>query len=272
MKALLITCCLFCFIILKSSSQNSTYAFFYEATFVSDTTERNTQGRDLMVLWSGENYSVFQSYYAFVRDSITQAASTGISTPNQSNIGEILTKTFAVEKPAYLHIIHKDFIKNSITVYDKLFFDNFQYTQNASGIQWKLHNEYKEHLGYNCQKATGTYSGRNYVAWFAEGIPVQDGPYVFTGLPGLIMEIEDEKSYFKYSLIALGHRNESLKELAYKNTISLSKKDYFRLKKELYADVSKGLISKASNSISAQDLKAIQERYNKVNNPMELNP
>jgi GLPGLI family protein len=260
------------FISLQAFSQQSRYSFFYEATFVSDTTDQNTKGRDLMVLWSADNYSVFQSYYGFVRDSIILAASKGISTPNQSNIGEILSKTYSVEKPAYLHIIHKDFVKNRITVFDKLFFDNYQYNQNLSAIQWKLHKEYKEHLGYNCQKATCTYSGRNYIAWFAEGIPVQDGPYVFTGLPGLIMEIEDEKNYFSYSLIAIGQRSEALKDLTYQNTISLSKKDYFRLKKELYADVSKGLISKPSNSISAQDLKAVQERYNKVNNPLELNP
>ena len=41
------------------------------------------------------------------------------------------------------------------------------------------------------QKATTSYGGRDWIAWFTAEIPFQDGPYKFYGLPGLIVKMED---------------------------------------------------------------------------------
>lgn len=62
-------------------------------------------------------------------------------------------------------------------------------------ISWRIHDEYKNILGFKCQRATTTYSlpngiDREVVAWFANNIPVQTGPYKLLGLPGLILEID----------------------------------------------------------------------------------
>ncbi|MEQ8627539.1 GLPGLI family protein [Ekhidna sp.] len=56
---------------------------------------------------------------------------------------------------------------------------------------WKITSENKEILGFNCQKATLTFRGRKYEAWFAPDIPVAAGPWKFHGLPGLILEVVD---------------------------------------------------------------------------------
>jgi GLPGLI family protein len=60
-------------------------------------------------------------------------------------------------------------------------------------INWILSNEEKIIKGYNCKQATCFYRGRNYTAWFAPEIPIPEGPYKFKGLPGLILEIEDDR-------------------------------------------------------------------------------
>ena len=43
-------------------------------------------------------------------------------------------------------------------------------------------------LGYECTMATCEYRGRKWTAWFAVDVPIQDGPWKLSGLPGLILE------------------------------------------------------------------------------------
>ena len=42
--------------------------------------------------------------------------------------------------------------------------------------------------------------GRKWTAWFTTEIPIQDGPYKFRGLPGLIVKIEDETKSHCFAL------------------------------------------------------------------------
>ena len=53
--------------------------------------------------------------------------------------------------------------------------------------EWKLISEKKKIGNYSCNKAI---NDKNIIAWYCPEIPVNDGPYLFQGLPGLIMEIE----------------------------------------------------------------------------------
>jgi|GEM_PF-2329270 len=57
-------------------------------------------------------------------------------------------------------------------------------------LNWTILNEKQEIYGYPVQKATTTYQGIKITAWFSEDIPVNIGPRIFTGLPGLIMKLK----------------------------------------------------------------------------------
>jgi len=58
---------------------------------------------------------------------------------------------------------------------------------------WKVCSESKEIMGLKCYRATlnGTIT-----AWFYPEIPVGDGPDVYAGLPGLILDLEDERNIY----------------------------------------------------------------------------
>lgn len=65
---------------------------------------------------------------------------------------------------------------------------------DLSDVDWKIIDDYKSILGYECQKARTTFTAPNgktseIVAWFTTEIPVSSGPYKYAGLPGLILEI-----------------------------------------------------------------------------------
>lgn len=67
-------------------------------------------------------------------------------------------------------------------------------------IDWQMLPETSVIAGYEVQKAQTEMYGRKWTAWFAPKIMIQDGPYKFHGLPGLIVKITDESGDFDYQL------------------------------------------------------------------------
>lgn len=43
-------------------------------------------------------------------------------------------------------------------------------------MNWKLYDEETEILGYKCKKATTSFAGRDYIAWYSTEISISDGP------------------------------------------------------------------------------------------------
>jgi GLPGLI family protein len=57
---------------------------------------------------------------------------------------------------------------------------------------WTLRNETKKIKSFTCKKATTTFRGRNYTAWYTEELSIIGGPWKFDGLPGLILSVSSE--------------------------------------------------------------------------------
>ncbi|MEB2774546.1 GLPGLI family protein [Algoriphagus sp. D3-2-R+10] len=265
---------IFIFMFLWCSSMNvfgqiSDKAFFYSATYSSDSTDRNNLNTDFMVLWSGNNYSVFESYYRYQSDSFKTAVSNQSTNPRDLNMSAILGQMVSMKKPSFDFIIHKSWKEKEITAYNNLFFDNFEYTQPLKMDGWKIEDQYKEILGYKCQKASIHYAGRNFIAWYTEEIPLSDGPYVFNGLPGLILQLEDVQNYYRFELVGIRNTSIEMGERVLSKTISLPKEQFFLTKKSMYKDVRKALLGKPS-SVSDEAIRDVQVRYDKKNNPLEL--
>lgn len=70
---------------------------------------------------------------------------------------------------------------------------------------WQITEKADTILGYVCQKANVNYAGRDYTACFAPEIPLNDGPWKFWGLPGLILKVTDRQELFEW--IAIGLKN-----------------------------------------------------------------
>ena len=81
-------------------------------------------------------------------------------------------------------------------------------------ISWKIENEKKKIGEYEAQKATTEFGGRKWTAWFTESIPFPDGPYKFSGLPGLIVKIEDAEKNYSWELKG-NKKIENYNELSY---------------------------------------------------------
>lgn len=82
-------------------------------------------------------------------------------------------------------------------------FIQYRYTEPWPSMQWTLGNEKQSICGYQCQKATCHWRGRDYVAWFTSSIPLKSGPWKFGGLPGLIMKIYDTKRLYTWEAVSV---------------------------------------------------------------------
>jgi len=101
--------------------------------------------------------------------------------------------------------------------------------EEGNKIDWKIQKEFKDISGFKCQKATGIFRGREYVAWFTPEIPVPFGPWKLHGTPGLILEAYDTdqmiylvaKSVFSNTDISLPNK---IKKIDFSKAISMNEK------------------------------------------------
>ncbi len=89
--------------------------------------------------------------------------------------------------------VTKDFAKSVSTTYDQAGMGECgYYDEPFSEIDWLIvEDSTKTILDYQCIMATTDYHGRKWTVWFTPEIPMQDGPWKFCGLPGLIMEASE---------------------------------------------------------------------------------
>jgi len=80
--------------------------------------------------------------------------------------------------------------------------DYFQYEEEMGQV-WNLEDGDSLILNHPCSKATTNYHGRIWNVWFAQDIPIADGPWKLCGLPGLILAAKDSKAEFVFRCIGI---------------------------------------------------------------------
>jgi GLPGLI family protein len=96
--------------------------------------------------------------------------------------------------------------------------DYFIIKSNINDINWKLTTEEKEINGYKCFKAIVTDSiitmkgSKKFeiIAWYAPALPYSFGPANYSGLPGLILELQTDKVTFYAEKISFNRIDSNL--------------------------------------------------------------
>ena len=84
--------------------------------------------------------------------------------------------------------------------------------------------ETKEIGKFTCKKATASFRGRNYIAWYSPDIPLPYGPWKLQGLPGLILEAYDTNKYVYWYSQSIEYPSNSKEDPKY---LSISKNEKF---------------------------------------------
>jgi GLPGLI family protein len=181
----------------QSENLNSEYEAIYRVKFYADTLSKsNATQEDLSLLIKGYK-SLFKSTKKAYSDSV--AMEIGKKAWDNPVDGRVILDTKGVPAVNFKSEVYSDMGKQ--IVYKEFLKNHLAYPLEDI-IKWKIEEETKMIGSYTCKKATGRYNKRNYIAWFTESVPIPDGPYVFKGLPGLVVEVYDKSDYVNFSMVS----------------------------------------------------------------------
>lgn len=172
------------------NSQNQ--RFLYEYKSVSDSLNRDKIESELMALDVSDKFSKFYSYDNFKYDSISKSnVDKGISDSN-----------LKIKKSKNSYFIIKNYPDFSVLMISRI--GQVKYNvKDDRVINWKISPENDVLGNFKIQKAETEFAGRKWTAWFTTEIPIQEGPYKFRGLPGLILKIHDSTNSHTFTLAGI---------------------------------------------------------------------
>ena len=183
---------------------NSVVQVFYQLRRVYDSLIPDKRvEQSTMILQIGE--SGISKFFTDnrVRDSINRVRAATAQSVEVA--GRIVGAAVSSFNPRSAEIVFKNWPKGSITVTDLVGMrhDLYSYTEPSPEIEWQILPDIETILSYSCQKAVTTFRGRNYEAWFAPDIPINEGPWKFCGLPGLVLKVSDTRQHYIFECVGL---------------------------------------------------------------------
>lgn len=180
----------------QAFSDELKYLATYQFTYQPDSTDVNSVKSEEMLLYLGDRSSRFSSAGKAMKDHMLKNRKKG----NRS-AAEFSRLQSQVPQTSLHYTIYKHYPSAEMSYTEAIAMDDFRYTQDMNLFQWEIKEEQKEISGYQAQKATASFAGRDYIAWFTPEIPIPDGPYKFNGLPGLILEVRDTRGHYVFELL-----------------------------------------------------------------------
>lgn len=134
--------------------------------------------------------------------------------PKKADVIEIQIKSPFFSAFCYFDF-SSDLLYSYIRPHDKPFFIK----ELIPAMDWQLVDETKTiENGGILHKATLSFRGRNYTAWYSTDYPIQVGPWKFHNLPGLAFEITEEFNQYRWQLTKI--EQDSFKVLPLQHNLS----------------------------------------------------
>lgn len=223
----------------KEQLDKATHRCIYHYT--QQITERETGAvtyqTDTMALDFGKSFSVYYDWNKARRDSLKRGKTKDLDikvfhmkTQPDFDMVEYNDKqgSYFVSSPKgdnseyYKNRLKREFISVDITD-----LESYKCVEQLEPQDWHFSSDTLAVLGYVCQKATTSFRGRDYEAWFSPEIPIKEGPWKLYGLPGLILKVVVDDGLFVFDAIGL----ENLEDVY----ITMDKDSYSNCTREQFA-------------------------------------
>lgn len=182
-------------------SYGQTTRFVYETLVNPDSINLVSMKNERTFLDIKEGHSLFISENKLKRDSLfTSVRSEAKETKKEEKDFSKMEGRKHFEPTFFEYFITKAIPEQKVYYYEKAAGKQIYYQEDRP-VKWEVTNVIEKQNGYSAQKAVTEFGGRTWTAWFTKEIPFSDGPYKFSGLPGLILKLEDDKGDYKFDLV-----------------------------------------------------------------------
>lgn len=240
----------------------------YLLVYTPDSTNPNKKYKERFYLYysdtttyfASKNYIELKEYVSSAQLKLTNGTSSSLSTAGIPKTG------FKLE------VYSKRDTRKTILIADFL---PTQFALECNPIAWQILSDTQTLKGFKCFKASGKFAGREYLAWFTPEIPITEGPYVFKGLPGLILKIHDSKMHYVWTYEGnCSSCVSKIPEIQYQSLKWISQSDLIKLnsyESKMANLIESGFFDGEWNGISKEEvMKRAEANLKSFNNPIEL--
>lgn len=207
------------------------YLFYYKLD--SKLTEKPYRlAEDMAVDFDGRK-SVFYSEAVYRKDSLNLIAfDRDGNTVNSVAVGEL----YGLSGKGFSDwICFVDRGEQQVRIRYNRLFAHIDGTARLAWPEWELLDDsVREIAGYPCKKARTRYYGREWIVWYTEEIPMNTGPWLLQGLPGLIVSATDANQYFHFMMRWIEKADRSRYD-EYEQILAADKKRKERRRGQFYA-------------------------------------
>lgn len=251
--------------------------FTYDYRFVPDSTNVSDVKSEMMNLDVSPTRSKFYSYTVYHSDSTMK-----VDLDKQLAATGAINIRSDMRKGLVKYSVTKKYPKYEVFLQTRILSDKYKVSEERP-IIWKITSEKLKIGEWNTQKAEADFAGRHWLAWFTTDIPIQDGPYKFHGLPGLIIKLEDQTKSHLFTLQAVKNINAIQEDVFDSKEVSINLKQYNKLVKDYENDPTKGLkqmqmgggvtmiMKDGQNTHMKEQEERLKVKIKKDNNRIELN-
>lgn len=193
-----------------------TNRFIYQVTMKPDANDKTSEFTEKAYLDISPTKSMFYGEKRMLRDSLVK---------RNMNTGNWDRSQFENLRSKIDFLIEKDFGSQKISMQQRIARDNYEYEEERKMV-WKILPETTKIGDYKVQKAETEFAGRTWIAFFAQELPYQDGPYKFSGLPGLIVKVEDAEGDYSFDLQETKKIAQMAEFQTWGNTVKLKRTDF----------------------------------------------
>lgn len=170
-----------------------------------DTLKNGKTRTENMVLFAGKKASLFTSldriiFNISIEQNLYQKSLSRISSSSKPTVVRIdRSMGDWLSKIDYLIFYEKK------KMFTKEIIANFSFLakEDIPVLQWKIAKDTISIAGVFCLKATTIIDGKIWEVWFAPSLPFQSGPWKLQGLPGLIIEAQNERKNTTYKFAGI---------------------------------------------------------------------
>lgn len=254
-----------CFVNLHTQTPCN-YRVYYKFTYdQKDSKIKNYYKPETHLLYNTGEESRYLAKAEYWNDSTAIVTkNTGVTRTIDPKTGQVTSRVSSANKKFvnFDKKVTKNINRGETSIYLFSLSDGVCKFDQKHNFNWSLQDQKDTIMGIEVFMANCWYGGREYTAWFAPSIPIFDGPYVFHGIPGLILKLYDKMKNFIWTIDSF---ETSKSEVVHKDSYWF--RSPLKPTREEFVKICNKVVNGSANSeyvqFTPEDLTKIRERNRK---------